>query len=159
DAVEADVSAKQQVSRVHEAWETFTPEDAIGVHPKDPDYHHAGKQIILQITDVREATRAAAELPEWAAAKSPPPRLRQWEYKARWFWNGHGGDLCPGWAIAATGSWSEKGDYDQLPDHFTLACLPVDGLDGGVMAKCANWGYPPWGGAGTTLIGTVLKGK
>ncbi|MGE6759135.1 ADYC domain-containing protein [Corallococcus interemptor] len=63
--------------------------------------------------------------------------------------------LCPtgsGFALAAPHAWSAGGELLQNAEYFTFACaaknegsasLPFF-VGGGVVAKCIDWGYPPW---------------
>ncbi|WP_375759445.1 ADYC domain-containing protein [Corallococcus exercitus] len=63
--------------------------------------------------------------------------------------------LCPtgsGFALAAPHAWSAGGELLPNPEYFTFACaaknegtasLPFF-VGGGVVAKCIDWGYPPW---------------
>lgn len=66
--------------------------------------------------------------------------------------------LCPlgsGFALPVPNAWSVGGALLPNPDYFTFACTPRnEGTDelpffvgGGVIAKCIDWGYPPWAGA------------
>ena len=42
------------------------------------------------------------------------------------------------WAVAMSGVWDEKGNHHESTTDFTFAC------EGGVIAKCSQWGYQPW---------------
>ncbi|RKH05243.1 hypothetical protein D7V97_24310 [Corallococcus sp. CA053C] len=66
--------------------------------------------------------------------------------------------LCPlgsGFALAVPHAWSAGGELTPNPDYFTFACAPKNEgtasqpffVGGGVIAKCIDWGYPPWAGA------------
>ncbi len=81
-----------------------------------------------------------------------------WDYWVEWASQGELGSLCPGGApaLALPGRWSggvfiptEASDITV----FSFSCQPYrtwdgDGMSelqrGGVGAKCADWGYPPW---------------
>ncbi|NOK15902.1 ADYC domain-containing protein [Corallococcus carmarthensis] len=63
--------------------------------------------------------------------------------------------LCPtgsGFALPVPHAWSAGGDLLRNPDYFTFACAPKNEgsasqpffVGGGVIAKCVDWGYPPW---------------
>jgi hypothetical protein len=63
--------------------------------------------------------------------------------------------LCPhgsGFALAVPNAWSAGGDLLSNPEYFTFACAPKNQgtpsqpffVGGGVIAKCIDWGYPPW---------------
>lgn len=62
--------------------------------------------------------------------------------------------LCPhgsGYALAVPHAWSVGGELIPNSEYFTFACAPAnkgsDGaffVGGGVIAKCIDWGYPPW---------------
>ncbi|RKH21694.1 hypothetical protein D7X75_36610 [Corallococcus sp. CA031C] len=65
--------------------------------------------------------------------------------------------LCPagsGFALAVPHPWSTGGELLNNPDYFTFACAPSNQgtasnpffVGGGVIAKCIDWGYAPWGG-------------
>ncbi|QSQ20493.1 hypothetical protein JY651_35385 [Pyxidicoccus parkwayensis] len=80
--------------------------------------------------------------------------------------------LCPGdnAALAVPLSW-QKGFSSRgwmvhpSTDTFTFACIPqpttktCQFTGGGVIAKCTDWGYPPWKHTGQTLTGQLLEGK
>ncbi|WP_147443814.1 ADYC domain-containing protein [Corallococcus sicarius] len=66
--------------------------------------------------------------------------------------------LCPsgsGFALVVPHAWSAGGELTPNPDYFTFACAPRNEgtatqpffVGGGVIAKCIDWGYPPWAGA------------
>ncbi|RKH58804.1 hypothetical protein D7W81_28385 [Corallococcus aberystwythensis] len=63
--------------------------------------------------------------------------------------------LCPtgsGFALAAPHAWSTGGELIPNPEYFTFACAAKNEgtatqpffVGGGVVAKCIDWGYPPW---------------
>nr|WP_128797593.1 ADYC domain-containing protein [Corallococcus coralloides] len=63
--------------------------------------------------------------------------------------------LCPtgsGFALPVPHAWSAGGELIRNPDYFTFACAPKNEgsasqpffVGGGVIAKCVDWGYPPW---------------
>ncbi|RKI12480.1 hypothetical protein D7Y15_18425 [Corallococcus sp. AB030] len=62
--------------------------------------------------------------------------------------------LCPtgsGFALAVPHAWSTGGELIPNYEYFTFACAPKDEgtsqpffVGGGVIAKCIDWGYPPW---------------
>ncbi|HEY8207136.1 MAG TPA: ADYC domain-containing protein, partial [Myxococcaceae bacterium] len=58
--------------------------------------------------------------------------------------------LCEGegYALAVPFAWSTSGEILDTSDYFTFACVPTltKGISkgGGVIAKCVDWGYPPW---------------
>lgn len=70
--------------------------------------------------------------------------------------------LCPhgsGLALAVPNAWSTGGELLPNPEYFTFACAPLNVnqtvpqtdppaepfyVGGGVIAKCIDWGYPPW---------------
>lgn len=54
-------------------------------------------------------------------------------------------------ALAVPHAWSMSGELLRNPGYFTFACVPdltdsVPSLPerGGVIAKCIDWGFPPW---------------
>jgi hypothetical protein len=56
-----------------------------------------------------------------------------------------------GYALAVPHAWSMSGELLRNPDYFTFACMPAPvSVDppqlegGGVIAKCIDWGLPPW---------------
>lgn len=53
-------------------------------------------------------------------------------------------------ALAFAGRWQSNGTYQPTAAAFTLACT------NGVIAKCARWGYRPYGSAYRANDGTVL---
>ncbi|WP_375745029.1 ADYC domain-containing protein [Corallococcus interemptor] len=63
--------------------------------------------------------------------------------------------LCPtgsGFALAAPHAWSAGGELLPNSEYFTFACAAKNEgtatqpffVGGGVIAKCIDWGYPPW---------------
>ncbi|WP_244239287.1 ADYC domain-containing protein, partial [Corallococcus carmarthensis] len=62
--------------------------------------------------------------------------------------------LCPtgsGFALAVPHAWSSGGELIPNSEYFTFACVAKDEgtsqpffVGGGVIAKCIDWGYPPW---------------
>ncbi|WP_223631870.1 ADYC domain-containing protein [Corallococcus sp. EGB] len=66
--------------------------------------------------------------------------------------------LCPhgsGFALAVPYAWSTGGNLLPNPEYFTFACAPENEnksgplaeafyVGGGVIAKCIDWGFPPW---------------
>ncbi|MFP2901576.1 ADYC domain-containing protein [Corallococcus sp. 4LFB] len=79
-----------------------------------------------------------------------------WEYRVTAATeDGQSQPLCPtgsGFALAAPHAWSAGGELLSNSEHFTFACaaknegtasLPFF-VGGGVVAKCIDWGYPPW---------------
>jgi hypothetical protein len=95
-----------------------------------------------------------------------------WEYVVTWSRGNRSGNLCPGnnVALAVPLKWvpgAPPEDWKLIPVEkaFTFACVPqpVRGgcgfQGGGVIAKCVDWGFPPWEHPGATLAGHVLKGS
>jgi hypothetical protein len=104
---------------------------------------------------------------------SPPLANEGWEYSVTWSKGGHGGELCPGhnFALAVPMAWKQDAEmvdgWKLAPSgrYFTFACIPrpLPGCDyegGGVIAKCTDWGYPPWKPSlsGVALTGHALVG-
>lgn len=65
------------------------------------------------------------------------------------------GKLCEGrGALLVRGRWGDDGSYWPDDPSFSFACLPRKAsppgspaavfLEGGAIAKCIDWGYPPW---------------
>jgi hypothetical protein len=111
----------------------------------------------------------------YASCKPPtptaPPMDPTWEYEVTWSRGDQSGNVCPGpnVALAVPLRW-EQGvppeEWRVLPTSasFTFACVPQPLRDcgfhgGGVIAKCVDWGFPPWQHSGATLSGTVLQGS
>ncbi|NTX06381.1 ADYC domain-containing protein [Myxococcus sp. CA040A] len=109
----------------------------------------------------------------YAGQPNPPPPVMgtTWEYQVTWSTAlTQPQPLCPAnnVALAVPLSWTQdaqSGSWRLLPSTsaFTFACVPkhVSGCefeDGGVIAKCVDWGYPPWTSAAQTLTGQVLSG-
>src|SRR5262249_50026886 len=52
------------------------------------------------------------------------------------------------WALAVPNAWTTGGEIVETKGYFTFACVP-NPSGGGVIAKCVDWGYPPWPDAAT----------
>ncbi|RKG59965.1 hypothetical protein D7X30_13165 [Corallococcus sp. AB011P] len=80
----------------------------------------------------------------------------RWEYRVQAFTDDKTATpLCPtgsGYALSVPHAWSTSGDLLENPNFFTFACAPKNEsssskpffVGGGVIAKCIDWGYPPW---------------
>ena len=80
----------------------------------------------------------------------------RWEYRVQAFTDDKNATpLCPtgsGYALSVPHAWSTSGDLRENPNFFTFACAPKNEgssskpffVGGGVIAKCIDWGYPPW---------------
>ncbi|WNG34050.1 hypothetical protein F0U61_10690 [Archangium violaceum] len=91
----------------------------------------------------------------WGARKVKGHASRErWEYQVKWSGDeGGGGNLCESkenWALAVPHTWTASGELRPNESYFTFACLPGAGVEygsiapGGVIAKCIDWGFPPW---------------
>lgn len=89
--------------------------------------------------------------------KGPKPEL--WEYRVKVNRNrtdvqSKWTDLCPdqGYALAVPNAWSAAAGLVKNDGHFSFACVPQTGEHHGIsgaIAKCIDWGYPPWGRPGS----------
>lgn len=104
---------------------------------------------------------------------NPPPPVMgtTWEYEVTWSTPlTQSQPLCPAnnVALAVPLRWVQDSNFTpwrlvHSTGSFTFACVPrhVSGCefeDGGVIAKCVDWGYPPWPSTARTLTGNVLSG-
>jgi len=86
-----------------------------------------------------------------------------WEYRVKWsVQGGSEKDLCPNGtpALALPGTWNGS-TYTHGTNDFAFACLPYRTtaglfLQGGVAAKCVEWGYAPWPSTDKRLDGTTV---
>lgn len=91
------------------------------------------------------------------------PSPHTWEYKVEYSSPSLGtGPLCPGteedqWSLAIPGDWAGS-HLTKNPYRFAFACLPRVAAPtlGGVAAKCAELGYPPWQSHDPRIDGTSL---
>ncbi len=104
---------------------------------------------------------------------NPPPPVMgtTWEYEVTWSTPlTQPQPLCPAnnVALAVPLRWVQDSVLQPwrlvyTTDSFTFACVPkhvsaCEFEDGGVIAKCVDWGYPPWHSTARTLTGQVLSG-
>ncbi|HEU4760163.1 MAG TPA: ADYC domain-containing protein, partial [Dehalococcoidia bacterium] len=81
-----------------------------------------------------------------------------WEYEVMVKTAGGEQNLCqpPATrALAVPFAWSASGELLAEPGFFTFACVPHqdNGIfrGGGAIAKCIDWGYPPWADPAASL--------
>jgi hypothetical protein len=73
-----------------------------------------------------------------------------WQYQVGWASPTDQGRLCPDGASALVlpGHWESNVFVYIGSNSFSFACMPVDDggkvRNGGVAAKCVDWGYAPW---------------
>ncbi|QRK06878.1 hypothetical protein JQX13_43595 [Archangium violaceum] len=131
-----------------------TKEDLVGVRFFAP---FGGQTVELTLQEVAVHTNVL----DGTISSEVPFRFR-----VGWRLGQQSGQLCSttnGFALAVPYAWTNTGE-PMLPTystHFTFACIPDPGDNstyggilekGGVIAKCIDWGYPPWSVNKTVII-------
>lgn len=112
-----------------------------------------GQPVQFEIKEVRPH-RSLLESSNPNESQLAIPGEAPWEYKVVWKRGTQSGALCStgeGFALAVPYGWSPEGELLEgtQKELFTFACRPdkTKGgflVGGGVIAKCVDWGYPPW---------------